>query len=266
MRFGRFITLGVAAIASMDLSLAALHAGQSASDASGRRFEVASVRATTDLTSGSFVNTETRFARRNIRLKALIAFGFGIDEPRLIGNQGLLEKRFDVSATMVPPASPQDVRVMVRNLLIDRFAVRTHEELREQPVYYLLRVSERTLGPRLQAVRMDCAAKDVPCRSTTGGPWLIMETGREWTALALAQRLSGHVGRVVVDKTGLVGQYNIRLEWNSSLEAVQPKEDSSGQQTSLFTALREQLGLKLEAGSARVPQLVIDDVREPTEN
>lgn len=102
---------------------------------------------------------------------------------------------------------------------------------------------------------------------TRGTLELIIETGREWTALALAQRLSGHVGRVVVDKTGLVGQYNIRLEWNSSLEAAQPKEDPSGQrQTSLFTALREQLGLKLEAGSAPVPQLVIDDVREPTAN
>ena len=95
-----------------------------------------------------------------------------------------------------------------------------------------------------------------------------MESGRDWTAIALARRLSGYVGRVVIDRTGLTGPFEIRLQWSSVLEAGPARGDSKTVEdgVSLFTALREQLGLKLDPGSERVPVLAVDEIHEPSEN
>jgi uncharacterized protein (TIGR03435 family) len=259
--------VAAAAVIVGALASAGLCAEQGATVGSDSRFEVASVRPTRDLTSGTWATTPGQFVRRNVRVKELIAFGFGMGEDRIMGPEKLLARRYDVVATTAPTRTAADLRTMVRNLLVDRFALRAHEESRELPVYYLtMSRPDRRLGPNLRPLKFDCE-KDLehPCSTTLGSDTQIIESGRDWNVIAIARRLRNAAGRIVVDKTGLTGPFDIRLEW-SPTEVNAAGDSALRQNVSLFTALQEQLGLELEPGSAQVPILVIDDIREATEN
>lgn len=184
-----------------------------------------------------------------------------------MGAEKLLAQRYDVVATTLPARTADDLRNMVRNLLVDRFALRAHQESRELPVYYLtMSRPDRRLGPNLLPLKFDCEKEKEPehtCSTTLGSVTQIIESGRDWNVIGLARRLSGPAGRIVVDKTGLTGPFDIRLEWSP---ADVDRDSALGQNVSLFTALQEQLGLKLEPASAQVPLLVVDDIKEATEN
>ena len=160
---------------------------------------------------------------------------------------------------------------MLRSLLEDRFRLSAHRETRDLPIYALvLARADGRLGPRLRQTTSDYCAKlleaagkpgDTPI--PTGSPACGMRpggNGNEVTAGAvpmneLARLLNVVSGRTVVDRTGLTGVWDFGLKW-SPFDAPAPDPD----RPSIFTALQEQLGLRLDATTGPVEVLVIDRV------
>ena len=160
---------------------------------------------------------------------------------------------------------------MLRSLLEDRFRLSAHRETRDLPIYALvLARADGRLGPQLRQTTSDYCARllaaagkagDTPV--PPGGPVCGMRpggTGNEITAGAMpmnefARFLNVNVGRTVVDRTGLTGVWDFDLKW-SAPNAPTPDPD----RPSIFTALQEQLGLRLDAATGPVEVLVIDRV------
>jgi uncharacterized protein (TIGR03435 family) len=186
--------------------------------------------------------------------------------------------RFDVQAR-IPDDKPGQQRAMLRTLLADRFKLRVHRETRDLPVYALTVVREGRLGPSLRPSTTDCAAyvaqrRENPslplpqgadgrplCSASSGFPAGGALTVRTAGQSAMLPRLlQPYVDRPIVDASGLKGSFEFTVSFG-----VQPNALESGQPT-LFTALQEQLGLKLEAKTAPYEVLVIDSVEMPSEN
>jgi uncharacterized protein (TIGR03435 family) len=159
---------------------------------------------------------------------------------------------------------------MLQSLLADRFGLALHRESREMPVYFLTAAKG---GLKLASAEGSCvkpdpnmppAGRKLPfCGSVRSGPagmdaWKI-------NIKTLASNLSGALGRSVIDKTIFQGTFDVHLEFARDQVGTHPPETDSGA-PSLFTAVQEQLGLKLESGKAPVEVLVIDHVEKPSEN
>jgi uncharacterized protein (TIGR03435 family) len=154
-------------------------------------------------------------------------------------------------------------------LLEERFRMATHWEMRELPVYALVVATEGKLGPKLKSHAGDCdrargggpppgGSPALNCGTRTNRtPTLGTVNGVGITMEALARNLSGATGRHVVDKTGLTGSFDLELVFTPD-----QSPDTTG--PSLFTAMEEQLGLKLDAQRAPVEVLVIDRLERPT--
>ena len=171
------------------------------------------------------------------------------------------------------------VRLMLRTLLADRFKLTVHNEIRELPVYALVMArSDGRLGPQIRKVEIDCAAqRDDGGRRAPPGPGLAAcggfrgrgdrTTGHAVPMSMIAKFLEGSVGRVVIDRTGLIGSFDLDLQWtpDQPLPLDTPERvpiDPNG--VSIFTAVQEQLGLKLESQKSPVDVLVIDRAEPPT--
>jgi uncharacterized protein (TIGR03435 family) len=157
-------------------------------------------------------------------------------------------------------------QVMLQKILADRFGLKAHADQREQPVYLLV-VAKK--GAKINKVaEIDPALIKGPAE----GAALPLFTDREIDAKAiwmssLAMMLTQVVHRPVIDRTGLVGNYDVELKWTPDL-AGDADSSKVGSDTgpSLFTAVQEQLGLKLEAAKQKVGVLVIDHLEMPSAN
>jgi len=153
---------------------------------------------------------------------------------------------------------------MVQQLLADRFKLAVHRETKELPAYALVVAKS---GPKLTATKDTGGGK-----GTSSGDGHLTATGLTMARLAqtLTQILSRELGRVVIDKTGIVGEYDLSLTWTpddrSAAAANTSKDTPDLPGPSIFTALQEQLGLKLESTKAPVETLVIDHIEEPSAN
>jgi uncharacterized protein (TIGR03435 family) len=174
---------------------------------------------------------------------------------------------------------------MLKSLLADRFKLVVHNEAKDAPAYALMVAREDSrLGPKLKSVTMDCVALrtgqgDVlPSNSAKAlcsirsGPGLMISGGA--TMPQLATSLSRFAGRTVFDRTGLTGLFELEVTWVAERQGQAvapigapsiPPVDPNGP-TSLFTAVREQLGLKLEPIKLPVDTLIIDEIERPTED
>jgi uncharacterized protein (TIGR03435 family) len=188
--------------------------------------------------------------------------------------------RFDINARAEGERSPAGIRRMLRTLLADRFKLVVHSETREMPVYTLtLARADRRLGSKLRPSDPKCAEEarnffpgamgfPPPCGDFRLGARAL--TARGVSMDALARLLGGRAGRPGLDRTGLDGVYDLDLEWSSDLGLQQAPRGSAGagelspDGLSLFTALQEQLGLKLEPARSPVAVLVIDSAEPPT--
>ena len=245
------------------------------------RFDVASVKPNmSGPTSMLWAYRGRRFTARYATAKALIHNAYGEQEHSLADSQisggpdWLDSDRFDVEATAsaIPDSPrgtyPPPVLAMLRSLLEERFHLQTHVETKERPIFALvLARSDGTLGPKLRRRTTDCAADRRPCVRSIG-PGTLMVRGATMTNIisALPILVPG-LNRLVVDKTGLAGQFDVDLTW--SLEAARdalgvPFSQRDPNAPSVFTALQEQLGLKLESTKGPVDILVIDHVEHPT--
>lgn len=155
---------------------------------------------------------------------------------------------------------------MFQQLLAERFKMSVHWETRDLPVYALA-VTKK--GPNLQVSKQP--EGDTKISSGTGQFTAQGVTLAELTR-ALTQTLSKELGRVVVDKTGITGRYDVTLKWTPETGATPVDSGTSGAAPtpdsgpSIFTAIQEQLGLKLESSKGPVQVLVIDHVEMPSEN
>ena len=224
----------------------------------------------------------------NYPLRPLIVLAYGLLPQQVTGGPAWLETaRFDILAQAdgdIPPSPPGGppgrAQLMLQRLLADRFAVMVRRDTREMPVYALtVARSDGRLGPRMSAAQSDCAALmaaygrgegPMPPRDQcgiSGGAGRLSAAGITMPMLARLV-LSGPAGRIVEDNTGLTGAFDLDLTFTPDL-ATDPggaSTSASTDQTSLFTALEEQLGLKLVPRRAAVEVLVVDRAERPTEN
>ncbi len=209
--------------------------------------------------------TDGHFKAQNVTALALIQWAFGMAETRIDGGPAWMRaKKFDMEAK-ADPAVDEQMRAldsgearqrkqrMLQALLADRFALKTHEETRTLPLYALVVAKG---GPRIGAPKLNGTVIN------TGNSTLTVQG--EHSLQMLAEQLSRTLGRVVEDKTGLDGRFELKLKWAQDDGAAPGQSAESG--PSLFTALEEQLGLKLEPGKGPVTILVVDHIELPSEN
>src|SRR3954467_1177172 len=225
-------------------------------------FDAASVREnTTGQSEGSLGDRPGGYGASNTPLRPVIVEAYRLRAFQVIGGPAWLDStRFDINARMPASAQGQDVFAMLRSLLADRFALKVHTESRDQPVYALVVAREGRLGPQLRRSTALCVrdTSDNPC--TMGGSFV--GRGGKLKAVGqplrqLASQLATGVDRMGLDRTGLEGLFDFDLTWTScgfSTRSLTPGDDGP----SIFTAIQEQLGLKLESSRGPVEVLVVD--------
>lgn len=248
----------------------------------GRTFELASIKRNT---SGATATSSGPvpgggYMMVNGLVRALVLFAFPTESGEVAGiPESLASERYDVTAIAATNSSRADIQEMMRSLLVARFGLVFHVEQRERPLYVLsLARDGGRLGPHLQATTLDCSALGTAARSgsvpqvplpTNGAPpcgvvqggGVLRGGGINMSLLALT--LTRIAGRVVIDKTGLKGDYEFTLKY--SMDSPTTKPDATQQDApSIFTALPEQLGLKLQPGRAPLDVLVVDKIERPT--
>ena len=237
-----------------------------------------------------------RFSAPAATLRGLIAAAYGLLNIQVVDSQNLLgNERFEVEARTSPDVSVTTARAMLRRLLAERFGLAAHAETRQLPVYTMtLAGTDRRPGPQLRPSGPECALPKGPpgvpppppppagpptlgrplpitaiitsrCpliafRTTSGSHWSL----REITMAGFAQRLIEPLGRPVLDQTGLTGAFDVDLTFLPDNPAVDAA--NAPNVPSLTSALREQLGLRLESTRAPVEVLVIDRIQPPTSN
>ena len=267
------------AIAATTAIVASLHAEVQAQP-SAPRFEVASIKVNTSNDGVVVDQTQKgRFHARGFTLAALIRSAYRVQEFQVVGGPDWMNTdRFDVEATYLEDAAsggPSRVDLMLRALLAERFKLAVHNETRERPVYALvLARPDRRFGPQLQKSSIDCpTAKGRDGCGSSVGPGFIRSSGR--TMAQFAQSLSqltntgSSLNRLILDRTGLDGPYDLTLRFTpENIPPVSvpgfPPVDPNG--PSIFTALQEQLGLKLESSKGMVDVLIVDTATRPTTN
>jgi uncharacterized protein (TIGR03435 family) len=209
------------------------------------------------------------FRTENISVMALIHWAWEMPETRILGAPGWANTaHFDIDATADPAVDQQlkglssdaahkQKEKMVQALLADRFKLATRFETRDLPIYELVAAKGGAkLGP---------AQESGTTINTSNGR--IEVQGANSVAI-LAEELSKVVGRPVFDKTGIAGRYDLKLKWTPDdiTEPTLLNGAAVDSGPSIFTALEEQLGLKLEPGKGPVQVLVIDHVEMPSAN
>jgi uncharacterized protein (TIGR03435 family) len=229
-----------------------------------------------------------RFTATNNTLRALILNAYGIFmSPSLLsgGPAWIDSERYDVDAKAMASTIPanassrvlwEKTRLMLQTLLAERFKLVVRREIREMPVYELVAAKN---GPKMKKVDQDCAASATACHGFSGSPRQL--TGAAVDMYDLALILTTYSDRPVLDQTGIEGIFDIKMQWNPFAAGTQPGDDAPRNPAAeakegprpdlsslptLFTALEEQLGLKLESRKGPVEIYVIDHVERPTEN
>jgi len=273
------------------LTVAALHA-----QTPPIAFEVASVRPTNNDARGlnpGQARSGGRWAALNTTLSLLLRIAY--PEHRfpglIVGGPGWISERtFDIDAKApIPNPSPNEYALMVRQLLAERFGLKVHIAQRPVDVYTLLVArDDGRLGPRLKPAPPTCVAdyesgrlqpqvvppfviqaKDKapppkPCMPVTHEGNNVRRTFGVWSFAATTSMLQLLIDRKLVDRTGLKGFYELDFEYDPRTTQTVTNADDLG--VSFFTALQEQLGLKLERQRETMGVLVIDSVEMPTEN
>jgi bla regulator protein blaR1 len=248
-------------------------------------FEVASIKPANPDTPGSMIQFMPGGGLKmmNVPLRAMITFAYDVRDFQISGGPGWVgTERFDVMARPDRAAvdGPEDLSKMtdqqrrtirdqiaerLRALLADRFQLAVHQESKDQPIYALV-VSKD--GAKLQEAKAPGARQGMSMnRGRLQGMAAPMEM--------LGQTLSNVTGRPVIDKTGLTAKYDFVLEWTPEAGAdaraqgfgdgINEPAPAPGGPT-IFTALQEQLGLRLESQKGPVPTIVIDRAEKPSEN
>ena len=241
-------------------------------------FEVASVKPSTS-TSGRVTMTSDpgRIRYTNITLKRILLRAYDVKDYQISAPDWLDTLRFDITAKVPVGATNEDIQEMLRDLLATRFKMKIHRESKELSIYALQvakngpKIKPTSIGnpddEQIGGMKADEGKDGFPVLSLNA-PALIIETrngrgritAKEQPIAKVADVLSGQVGRPVIDRTGLIGNYSFVVYFT-------PENSDAGAEPFIFAALQEQLGLRLEAGKGPVEMLVIDHAeRVPTAN
>lgn len=282
-------------LAAMVMSASLVGAAQQPAPAgrasAGRSFDVASVKPnksgaiaqSSQVVKGSLTMT-------NMRMRAMLGYAYGIRPDRIVGLPSWTEQdRFDISAR-APAATPDaQLRPMLRTLLTDRFRLVFRTEMRDQPVYALALARNSTLGPNLKPSTecdRDWISSGAGASSGTKGDRAALPAGKRPCAVvsgrdgrgayvtggarpigALVDALrrlesQGLIDRAVIDRTGLTGTYDFDLRFAPAPFGAERAADLD--MPSVFTAIQEQLGLRLEPARGLVEFFVVERLERPT--
>jgi uncharacterized protein (TIGR03435 family) len=257
-------------------------------------FEVASIKRNTSPEGNARVTDAPggRFIGARIPLRRVIQFAYRGNDDLIGGPDWIDSDRWDIEAKAadgtVPPrtglpdmTTPDTIALMVQTLLEDRFKLKVHTETRNLPLFELTVAKG---GPKIKLSDDQTPPTALQGAGGSRGAGLArgaMRLGRSdfegqaQTMDIFAKALGAvYAGRPVVDKTGLKGLYDIKLQWtpDPALTTAAAAPVGAGNSStapsglSLFTAIEEQLGLKLESNRGPLPVLVIDSVQKPSEN
>jgi uncharacterized protein (TIGR03435 family) len=257
----------------------------------GPTFEAATVRENTSGEARTRIElVNGRFNAVNMTLRELVSIAYPTDGGRfrhanqLVGGPGWFSAaRFDIvakaeesridtnrsgfTASAADREAVERVRLMLQHLLAGRFALRVHHETRQLPIYELVRLDNRgELGRDLRRAITDCAAewkkqgmpdaRSVACGSIQSGGRGGRATGSAVEMGPFVRDLYDWTGRPVVDRTGLTGRFDFTLTWA-------PEGSTGTDAPSIFTAVQEQLGLRLVPARGPVDVLVVDAAERP---
>jgi uncharacterized protein (TIGR03435 family) len=229
-------------------------------------FEVASIRPSDALARGGRSGWQPggRYEAINVPGGMLVQIAYGTAQRTLLGYQligapsWLMNARYDIVGKVRRDLADTDISTLapkgpqyLLSLLQERFKLQAHHETRELPRYRLVRVG--AFGPRLR--RTTCQADDI-CKLEYGPSRYRFEG---ITLARFAADLSGNLSQVIVDGTELSGRFDLELEWSLDQAATDDKP-------SIFTAIQEQLGLRLQPERGPVDVVVIDHIERPSEN
>jgi uncharacterized protein (TIGR03435 family) len=246
-------------------------------------FEVASIKPTKTAGLALFqILPGGRFRATNFSLHGLITRAWRIQQNQVEGGPNWIRSEgYDIEAKAEGNPSADQLWLMLRTLLIERFKLSIRTETRELPVYELVMArKDGKPGPALRPF------SDANCRrvAPTGGPIAPLDVdrptcgalyspighwiGRDTTIESLTSALTQVMGRPVLNRTGLTGRFDLDLQWTDLAQLLQPENNapSPADGPSFPTALQEQLGLKLESTKGPVDVIVIDHVERPSED
>lgn len=252
------VALRIAAVAACGVTSAF---GQSAQSP---QFEVASVKINKSGQRGGGISAigGGRFSARNIPFKILLATAYEVNFEQISGGPSWLDsERYDVEAKPDRLATTKQIHVMLQKLLAERFGLVLRRETKEMPILAL--VPDKGISK----IRVH-DGPEVDFGIRPGDKGQVVFTGVSMQRLC--QFLSIRLSKTVVDKTGLAGVYDFELAWAPD----QPQRDEEPERlsqpdpsgVSIFTAVREQLGLKLVSEKGPVEILNITNVERPSEN
>lgn len=216
-------------------------------------FEVASVKR--NLAGGNGGGTRQlrgSFTATNSTLQALIRYAWGVMDYQIQGPGWMATERYDIDARGSVDADSRAAGVMLQNLLAERFGLKIRRDVRQWPVYALVVAKG---GSRLPASK---PAESTSVRSSNRSIIVNKVTVEQFATI-----LSGQMDRPVLDSTGLAGTFDVSLEWTPDI----PGAEGVPSGPSVFTALQEQLGLRLESLTGPVEVLIVDHAEKiPTGN
>jgi bla regulator protein BlaR1 len=254
-------------------------------------FDVASIKPDHSGTGLFRIKAEPgRFVANNVTLRFLLQYAYRVKDAQILGAPGWIDsEHYDIEAKVGDSSSGvqrkltsdeegAQLRLMLRSLLADRFKLTLHHDTKELPLYALVvakngsKLHESAVTPDDTAPPSSLTPDGPPPRNSMrmmGRGNLSINAGNLDT---FAELLSHQLGLLIVNKTGLKGNYDFTLKWTPDEGRgpggpsgdTAPPPDASG--PSIFTALREQLGLKLESQKGPVDTIVIDHVERPSEN
>jgi len=229
-------------------------------------FEVATIKPSPGGVDGPRYSLRGRtFVAAAASLHDLIKFAYGVHASQIVGAPGwVVSDRYAVEGVPRGQGMPNDrqFKAMLQKLLADRFQLAFHREQRELPAFVIV------LGSGTPKLTPTKAPDSLPV--TGVGPGVFYGVNATTTDFATALQ-GAAMDRPVVDQTGLTGRWDFKLEWTPDLSqfdgrALPVGPPNANRPPALFTAIQEQLGLKLESKRASVDVLVIDRVEKPSDN
>jgi uncharacterized protein (TIGR03435 family) len=226
-------------------------------------FDVASIKPSEDKGRPEVQTAPGSLTIRNQNLMFMIYWAYDTPPFQINGPNWLKDTRFDVLAKAEAGGDDVKLRLMLRTLLADRFGLKVHMEQKEMQVYGLTLAKG---GPKFQE-----STDQGPPVFDRGGPTTL--TAHRVTMKELAIQISEPLNRPVIDETGLTARYDIRIDVSAYMQGSSGGgENPSGEgqidvMSVLFSALQQQLGVKLESKKENVDILVVDHAEKmPTDN
>lgn len=246
-----------------------------------RSFEVAAIRPDHSGESFNADITAGRFVMKRCTVMDLIEYSYDLKESQVLGGpKWINSEKYDIEAKVedsvvaAEQKMPNEQRILamrsrVQGLLANRFGLRVHHSVKVLPVVTLVTAKD---GPKFSRL----AERSTPAADSDGREVSMRMDGKRWVLtldqapmryLVLVLSRQPEIGRsVLVDKTGLAGDYSLELSWEPQDLTAAASGASEHTGPTLFTAVREQLGLRLEARKESVDVIVLDEIERPSEN